>query len=217
MKLANHKQRGGFSLVELLIAFSVLGLILGSIGMVGIAGRDAYQEGLRSSTLEGRARRALERIASELTPCIESTLTPNPGTPLGLGTVQFQTCLGYAAGAQLQSSITCIRLESDPADPDDGIDNDSDGMVDERQIVLIRNFGSADQIQTVICTNVAEMLEGETANMLDDNGNGLIDEGGLSIAADGQGTLRIRLTVLGRDAKNNQVRRTLETSVHMRN
>jgi len=186
MKRPTHSHRRGFTLVELVIAFTVLSLILGAIGMVSIAGRDAYRQGIQEATLEGKTRRVLERLASELTPCVATTMT-------------------------------AIRFESDPADADDGVDNDTDGLVDEHQIVLVRNLGQADEVRSVILTNVAELLAGETANMADDNANGVIDETGFSIVADGTNTLRLRLTLQARDPKNNLVNCTMETSVHMRN
>ncbi|MDZ4774937.1 MAG: prepilin-type N-terminal cleavage/methylation domain-containing protein [Planctomycetota bacterium] len=217
MKRPTHSHRRGFTLVELVIAFTVLSLILGAIGMVSIAGRDAYRQGIQEATLEGKTRRVLERLASELTPCVATTLTPNPNNPLGVSSVQFRTCVGYGAGVQQWSTMTAIRFESDPADADDGVDNDTDGLVDEHQIVLVRNLGQADEVRSVILTNVAELLAGETANMADDNANGVIDETGFSIVADGTNTLRLRLTLQARDPKNNLVNCTMETSVHMRN
>lgn len=217
MKRPIHIPSSGFTLVELVIAFTVLSLILGAIGMVSLAGRDAYRQGVQDATLDSKTRRALERIASELTACVGSTLTPNPANPMGTASVQFRTCTGYAAGAQQWSTLTAVRFESDPADADDGIDNDNDGLVDEHQIVLIRNFNQADEVRSVMLTNVSELLEGETANMADDNANGVIDETGFSIFAEGNNTLRLRLTLQARDPKNNLVNRTMETSVHMRN
>lgn len=207
----------GFTLVELCISFTVLALILGAIGAVTLAGRDVYQQGMSRATLEAHARRALQRITAELTAGVRSTLTPNPNTALGSATVQFQTGTGYAAGVQLLSGLTSVQLQSDPNDPDDGIDNDSDGLVDEGQVVLIRNLGEANQVQTVLCGGVSKYLAGETANLLDDNGNGLVDERGLSIFSDANGTLTLRLTLETRDPKNQLAVLTVESSVHMRN
>jgi prepilin-type N-terminal cleavage/methylation domain-containing protein len=212
-----HGKQRGFTLVELVVAFTVLSLILGAVGVVSMAGRDAYQKGVQSATLETRARRALDRIASELTAGVDATVTPNPANPLGISTIQFQTCVGFAGGVQQLSTPTSIRLVSDPNDPNDGIDNDTDGLIDERQIVLVRNVGMADEVTTVLVSHVAEFAAGETANMADDNGNGLIDEAGFSIVADGTATLRLRLTLECRDPKNILVTRTVETSVHLRN
>jgi len=90
-------------------------------------------------------------------------------------------------------------------------------MIDEKEIVLVRNAGLANQVESVLCGGVRELLHGETANMADDNGNGLIDEGGLSFALVGNGTVTIRLTLVARDPHGLLVARTVESSVHMRN
>lgn len=227
MNIDTHKQRRGFTLVELVIAFTVLSLILGAIGMVNLAGRDAYQQGVQSATLEARARRTLQRIAHELTAGLAMRLTPVPNTAAmnqaGVSTIQFTTCEGFAAGLTLESTPTGIVYESDPNDADDGFDNDSDGLVDERQVVLVRNRGLANEVRTVLAGNVAELLEGETLNLADDNGNALVDEPGFSVTEEADSdvitgrTLRLRLTLQGRDPKNRLVNRTVETSVHMRN
>lgn len=217
MRTKLHPSRSGFSLVELVIAFTVLSLILGSIGMVGIAGRDAYQEGLNSATLETRARNALERVASELTAGVQGTLTAAPALTLGASSIQFQACQGWAGGAMILGTRTSIVLESDPTDANNGVDDDNDGFVDERQLVLVRDAGQPDEVRAILCRNVRELMAGETPNMLDDNGNGLVDESGFCVSDDGQGTLRLRLSIEARDPKNNLVVRTLETSVHMRN
>jgi type II secretory pathway pseudopilin PulG len=211
------KNKRGFTLVEGVIAFTVLSLILGAIGAVSLAGRNAYQKGMQVAGLETRARRALDRIANELTAAVETTLTPSAVNPLGISTVTFRTCTGFAGGAQQLSTPTCIRLENDPNDANDGLDNDTDGLIDERQVVLIRDIGGADEIRSVLVTHVSELLAGETANMADDNGNGVIDETGFSVVADGTATLRLRLTLACRDPKNALVTSTVETSVHMRN
>ncbi len=64
--------------------------------------------------------------------------------------------------------------------------------------------------------NVREHLEGEIDNGADDNGNGLIDEGGLSFSLAGK-TLTIRLTIQGIHPKGQLISRTLETSLTLRN
>lgn len=217
MKFRTKRKQSGFTLVETCITFTVLALILSAVGAVTLAGRDVYQEGMSVATLEARARRALERMATELTAGVKTTLTPNPNTNLGSSSLQFQSGTGFSAGTQSLSGLTSIQLESDPNDPDDGIDNDSDGLIDEGQVVLVRNLGQADEIRTVLCKGVRKYLEGETANVADDNANGVVDERGLSFHADADGTLTLRLTLQARDPKNRLMVRTVETSVHMRN
>ena len=61
-----------------------------------------------------------------------------------------------------------------------------------------------------------ELLEGELANGLDDNGNGLIDENGAAFARDGR-DLRLYLTLEGLARDGRPVTRTLETTIWARN
>ena len=88
--------------------------------------------------------------------------------------------------------------------------------MDECQLVLRLDAGTAAQRDVVLCRYVREYLEGEIPNGSDDNGNGLMDERGFSAdVADGVWTLR--LTVERRDASGRLVTKTHETSVRPRN
>jgi prepilin-type N-terminal cleavage/methylation domain-containing protein len=208
---------GGFTLVEVMIGLTVVALFLGAVGTVTLSARGVYEQGLSSAALEARARRTVQRIASELTSANGDMLAPQATAPLGAGTITYRSCVGYAGGAQQWTTDSRILLRADPRDPNDGVDNDTDGTIDEQQIVLVRDAGLLTETEAVICGGVRELLEGETANLADDNGNGLSDEGGLSFFVDGNNTLTIRLTLEARDPNNQLVMRTVQTSVHMRN
>jgi prepilin-type N-terminal cleavage/methylation domain-containing protein len=210
------RTRRGFTLVEMLIGATILAMLVGSMGVVVLSARGVYEQGLSSAVLEARGRRTLQRISSELTGAIVSLTTLPPANGEG-PVIAFQTCKGFAAGAMTKSSPTRIELRAEPTDPDDGVDNDHDGSIDEKQIVLVRNAGQANQVESVLCGGVRELLQGETANMADDNGNGLIDEHGLSFARDAGGTVTIRLTLQARDPHGVLISRTVESAVHMRN
>jgi hypothetical protein len=109
-----------------------------------------------------------------------------------------------------------LQHQYDPDDANDGLDNDGDGLIDEGRVVLIRDSGGADEQTVVLCSDVREYLEGESADGTDQNGNGLIDERGLcfELAA---GRLTIRLTLEVLDAEGRHATRTVETTVHLRN
>lgn len=216
-----RNRRSGFTLVELCISFTVLALMLGAIVTTVSTSKRTYQDGMTVAALETKARRAIDRIAHEIVGADRVTISPNVQlTTTGWSTLQFRTSEGYAAAGGMQlSTLTQINLVPDPRDPNDGIDNNGNGLVDECRVVLVRNVGAADQIQAVLVDQVREFLEGEnpTVNALDDNGNGLRDEGGLSFFVDGNDTLTIRLTLEARDQQQRLVTRSVETAVHMRN
>ena len=111
-----------------------------------------------------------------------------------------------------------IFLQPDPADPDNGLDDDGDGFVDECEVVLVENRGTADETRTVLVRRVQELLQGELPNGADDNGNGLVDERGFCIEqiSDGAG-VTIRLTVLRRRPEGGIDTQTVGTTVWLRN
>lgn len=220
MRALNHRVRRGrrgFTIIEMSITLTVLAMVVGSVASIVLSGRKAYEQGMSVSAVEMQARRALERIASEITPAVRTTMTPTATAPLGTSTLSFRTCEGAIGGVVQTSALMRIELRQDPRDANDGLDNDGDGLIDEGEIALVRDAGGANEVDAVIVRNVSEYLEGETVNLADDNGNGLTDERGLSLVVDANGTLTIRLTLEAVDPNNQLVRRTVETSVSMRN
>jgi prepilin-type N-terminal cleavage/methylation domain-containing protein len=216
-KHTRTSKRGGFTLIEVMIGVTVMALFLGAVGMVTLSAQGVYEQGISSASLEARARRAVQRIASELTAAVAASITPRPEGAMGGSEFTFRTSMGFVGPVQQWSSTSRIQLRPDPRDANDGIDNDSDGLIDERQIVLVRDVGLGTETEAVICGGVRELLEGETANLVDENGNGLLDEPGLSFLIDDNDTLMIRLTLEARDPNNLVVMRTVQTSVHLRN
>ena len=61
-------QRTGFTLIEMTIAMSILGVALTSAAMVSKTGGDAHQTNAAVQSLENSLSLALERISSELPP-----------------------------------------------------------------------------------------------------------------------------------------------------
>ena len=209
--------RGGFTLVEVLVATAILAILLGAVGITVLHGKENFRQGVTASVLDARGRRVLERMVTEIQGAQGAALNPNPLPPLGSSTLQFRVCNGYDGVAQIWGPLSQIQLVDDTREPVDGVDNDGDGMVDEARVVLVRDVGGAGQVQVTLAHNVARRLEGETANAADDNGNGLVDEAGLSFAIDGNMTLTIRLSLGARDPRGRTLVRTVQTAVHMRN
>ena len=109
-----------------------------------------------------------------------------------------------------------IALELERVELDNGLDDNGNGLVDERMVVRIEDPGGPDERRKVICHDVSEYLAGEIPNGLDDNGNGLNDERGLSFVVLGD-VLTIRLTLEAPGANENMLERTVQTSVRLLN
>jgi prepilin-type N-terminal cleavage/methylation domain-containing protein len=213
-------RRDGFTLIEMMISFTVLAALLGAVAATVMRGQATYEQGMTIGSLEARARQTLDRIAAEFTSAMRVPLVPSPVMVGGSSTFtcSFQRCTGFAGGA-MQWTPTAVRLQASPSDPNDGVDNNSNGLVDECQIVLVRNAGAADEQTVALAGFVREYFEGETLNAADDNGNGLIDERGLSFSlvdADDD-SLTIRLTLEALDTERRVITRSVETAIHVRN
>jgi hypothetical protein len=109
-----------------------------------------------------------------------------------------------------------IGFEYDPGEVDDGVDNNGNGLIDEGQVVLTRGVGTGNAVRSVLVDGVAELLEGEVLNADDDNGNLMDDETGFCLQRIGS-VLTIRLTLEDKAEDGTVTRRTMETSIRMRN
>lgn len=217
MRSLTTRKAGGFTLVEMLISSAIIAIIMGTIGMTVLRGKENFRQGVTTAVLEARGRRVLERIVTELQSAETSSLSPMPNPPLGSSNLRFRASLGYNGTAPVWAPWSRIQFLPDPRDPVNGVDDDGDGMIDEGRVVLIRDDGGPNQVQITLANNVSRLLQGETANVADDNGNGLVDEAGLSFSADANGTLTIRLTLGARDPRGRTMLRTVQTSVRTRN
>lgn len=206
----------GFTMVEMVIGTTIMFLVMGAIGIVVLSGKSNFRQGISAAMLDTRAVRLMERIVSELQWAGIDTLAVEPTAPLGRSDLEFRVCTGVAAAATTWSGRVRIRLDPEPEDPTDGIDNDGDGLTDECQVVLTRDLGTADQVDVVLGRGVQRWLEGEINNGADDNANGLTDEAGLSFVLV-EDTLTVRLSVAALNPDGLGQTRTVQTAVTMRN
>lgn len=209
--------RRGYTLVETSLVVVVLSLFLGATARLVTGGSKAYEQGASVSALDSRARRAIERAASELSTSVRGSWSVTALAPLGTETLQFRPCEGSNAGTIVTGNARRLELRRDPADANNGVDDDGDGLVDEGLLVLVRDVGLSTETEAVLVRGVTEYAPGETPNAADDNGNGLVDERGFSIVSDANGTATIRLTIAGLDPDRRLVTRTVETRVYARN
>jgi len=207
--------RAGFSLVEMLIVAVILSLALGMLSMIGQSSERAYQTGTTAAQLEQQTSQAVDRIVVELRPIRMESIAP----PLGGGAVdeiEYTQALGFEAGQVLESPLRRLALEYVEGELDDGQDNNSNGLVDERMLVLTEDADGPAERRLVLTRWIAEFFEGELPNGADDNGNGLADESGFHLQREGD-TLLVRLTLQRPDALRRVMTRTARTSAEVRN
>jgi prepilin-type N-terminal cleavage/methylation domain-containing protein len=188
-----RRDRRGFTFIELAITIAVLSLLMGAVGMVQMRGQKATSAIRTQSDLERRANRALLVATRELTGLGVHTVAPDPTTSLGSDTITFQKPASVtAAGNIIWQAPTALTLLMDEGEADNGVDDDGDGLVDERRLSITRDMGTPQQKTIVLCHGVCAWMEGEIPNGLDDNGNGLVDERGFNLRRTGD-LLNVRL------------------------
>ena len=217
------KNRRGFSLVELMVTIAILTVIISAIYAVLISSTKAYRTGVAKGKMEDDARLMVERIASLLTEASLATVDGNsalggiqqPIAPAGSSEISFQPSQGTDGNGNLVlGNLQGVFWQMDAGESDNGIDDDGDGLIDEGQVF----FGDAITISTADWGyNVAEFLEGETAgDLIDNNGNGLVDERGLSFQLSGSAVI-VRMTIQTTDDNGALMQATVQTTVVIRN
>ena len=211
------ESRRGATLIETAFAVSLLVVVAGAMASISSTGSSLFRSNVVNAEVDAAARRTLQIISEELLRTGTTVVTPLAVTTnTGSDDVDYQHAVGVVGTTVQWGNPSSIELEMERGEVDDGLDNDGDGLVDERQVVLIRNPGAVDQQRRVLCSGVGEMLAGEVDDNDDDNGNGLVDEAGLSFHLVGD-VMEVRLTLQRMDKDGRLVERTLETAVRLRN
>jgi prepilin-type N-terminal cleavage/methylation domain-containing protein len=207
--------RRGFTLLELVLSIALIAMVLGSSLAMTLVGRNAYVATTLQAVADSKGRQVLQRLAKELENADDGNILLDPGINGG-SAMEFAPIVDVVGGALIFGNPVRIQRNPSPTDPDDGVDNDGNGIVDDGLILLTRDVGGADQNSAVLCSGVRELLEGEIADGDDDNGNGLIDEAGLSIRRAGK-LVTIRITIEQPGPGGTTALSTLETSINLRN
>jgi prepilin-type N-terminal cleavage/methylation domain-containing protein len=211
----SRRSSSGFTLIESLIAVTLLAVLFLAVAQTSSRASDAFDEGSAEHALSTSTHRCLEHI-TQVIEFADGGILAGLSANLSKDTVSFQTPIGWAGTEPEWSETMFIRTESETGELNDGLDNDGDELVDELQIVQVENEGQPDERRIVLARGVAKLFEGEIANTLDDNGNGLIDERGLSFSAT-ESVVTVRLTCQRRDEAGRLLTKTAETAVRLRN
>lgn len=206
----------GFTMVELLFSMSLFAIVLTAVSMVSATSNNLMRYSSDASRLETKGRQAVDRVVAELSTVMATTMNPSVFPSGWTQTLDFNCAIGLAGVMADPGPLQRLRFEYEAADGNDGIDNDSDGLVDEGTLVFTRDQGGPDEQRITLCTGVAEYTEGELPNGLDDNGNGLIDERGFYLQQN-NGLVSVHLTLVDTGKDNSVITRSVATSLRVRN
>ena len=210
----DRPSQAGISLLEVLISTSLLVLVVGAAYSVLTGSSRTAGTGIAIANTSELARSVLERAARELMSASISSF--DPVDPEAADALEFQLVDAVVDGSPVLGELRALRLVEPESDPGDGIDNDDDGLVDEMQLVYLRDVGGPNEASVVWADGIPRLAPGELANGSDDNGDGLVDESGFSMTLSGR-TLRLRIALERRAASGENYVREIETSVTIRN
>jgi len=207
----------GHSLVEMMVSLGILAIVGGTLALVGLTSEDAFRTESARTLVDGQAREVISRLTRELRGSSRDSISALPESPAWDVNLIFDqpSTINLLSGA-INWRIVRLELRYEDGELNDGLDNNGNGLADEGQVVMLRNWGAADEVTAVLAHGVREYAEGETLNGLDDNGNGLVDERGLSFERSDD-TIAVRLTLEGVDPDARRFMRSAETSVLLRN
>jgi prepilin-type N-terminal cleavage/methylation domain-containing protein len=197
--MINARRNAGFTLIEIVIALSILVMVAANIVMVTRSSTAAYESGASLSALDMQLDRTMDRIALALMAARKDSLTPPNSAPLWTPAMTFDQSMGFDDGVEVVSDTERIELVAGP------------------EQVVWKSRPDTPEERKVVWTNwVRQYFRGEQFNGLDDDMNGLTDETGLSFTID-DNRVTIRLT-LERDGPGHELlTRTQETTVTCRN
>jgi prepilin-type N-terminal cleavage/methylation domain-containing protein len=131
LEIRKRRARGGFTLLELVIATALLSLVLGAVGLVQMRTRDASRASMAREEIETLCRRTLDRITDELQGIGHSLIFPDPSSNLGSSTITYQHPIDVSStGVVTWDNQTSLALQLEPGETDNGLDDDGDGLVD---------------------------------------------------------------------------------------
>jgi hypothetical protein len=192
---ATKRNERGFTIVELAVTSVVLTLVVAAVGMSFKTSFGFFTAAGEVRTQDLKANRGLEKLLEKLQRIPEDAFLPQMVAGESSPFISFQRIEAFVDGTPQFGPTHRVEWMPDPDDPEDGVDNNQNGLVDEGVVMLRVNPGEVDERREILARGVAHYLKGETANGVDDNGNGLIDECGLSFEKDGR-LLTVRVTLL---------------------
>lgn len=205
-------RKSGFTLLEVVIAASMLGAVLLAGALISRQGLQVLESTNHETKVGDKVRKGADRILRELENTNAIVPTPDPAF---VSDFVFTSVTGVLNGAPVTSDPNRLFWRLRAGEVDDGLDNNGDGLIDEGEVVYVRNLGTPTERTVVLVRGVPELLEGETLNGADDNGNGLIDEPGFCVVMEEE-LLVMRLTAASSAFSGRTTFRTIESGIRLR-
>jgi len=193
------RAQSGFTLLEALIVTALLSVAIVKGTMVINSTTRSHSRESSAMMLEDQARRVLDQIGYAIMGSSRESLFPDPLNPFFDTQINYRVSMGVEAGEVIWNAPERIGLAELLT-----------------RLTWSENPGEVEERRVVWTNLVSPFLEGEVPNGVDDNGNGLIDESGISFSLEGD-AVRIRLSLEKQFSDGSGVTETVETMVTCRN
>lgn len=168
MRKPNRRSKGGFTLMEVTLGCALLSVVAYKAHGAMRSASDGLDQETQRAFIEDQARRVLRQVGFAIMGSNRESLLPSSTAPSSTNDLTYRVNLGIQDGAVVWSDLNKVAMDPEAL-----------------RVFHATNPGDTDE-QRVYWTNlVAPYLEGEIPNGMDDNGNGLIDETGMSFAING--------------------------------
>ena len=191
--------RAGFTVIETVIALTLVGLVLTKLTLVMDEARRAHEDESLSMALEDQAMELIDRISYALVGSSREKIDPALEAPFTQAEIRYQVSLGVEEGKAVWSDPEIIGLREQSG-----------------EVYWGQNPGEPNERIVIWASTVSQMLQDELMNGIDDNQNDLADELGLSFVFD-QESVTIRLTLERARDEGEKIQVTQETTVTCRN
>lgn len=202
-----RRRDAGFTLLEVMIAMTIMALVAVNISMVTRTGTEAARAGIFDVLLNDEADTTLDRITLAVMSSRADDIYPRRTSPGFTSNITYSVTLGYENGVEVQSPPENIAFNTTPMGGQI-VWKESPGEADERRVVWSNWIPTLGSSSTVA---IKEELNG-----VDDNGNELPDETGLAFDMIGD-LVNIHLTVERLDPQGVPVQEARRIQVTCRN
>lgn len=168
----------GFTLIEMAVAIVLLVVVVGNVYTMLRQTSKALGSQNAKFDVETQARRTMDRITMAIIGATEDELQVPVAQPGFTNYLRYKESLGMVNGVMTQSALQKIAY------------TDAEGG----EVTWYENEGEANEKRIIFTKNVPPLLEKELNNGIDDNGNGVVDEAGLSFVKEGK-SITIYLTI----------------------
>ncbi|GEM_PF-6132596 len=124
--------RRAFTLVEMMIALTVAAVLMAAVSSVVWMSQRNQGNLETQAELDNQANETLAWVADELRDSGPSC----PDWSFSATDIVYNKCLGSSAGAPTWGPACRLALVSPAEDPEDGLDNNGDGVTDEKTLSL---------------------------------------------------------------------------------